>query len=162
MKKISVLLLLLALILPSVFAGEEASPQPLALNPIQGESAATTLPFEFSLTRGEWKEAKAGALFTSGTPSADFVLPSLKEAPLPIRYPRWAVREGWEGNFVIAIEILKTGEVGRWEVMESTQHPLLDQAATEAVRQWKFNPATELGKPIVSCIQIPIHFRLKD
>ena len=145
-----------------LFAREEAASPPLALSPLKGEGTVTSRPFEFSLTRGEWVEARAGEIFTSGPPLADFILPSLAETPVPIRYPRWAVREGWEGTFVIAIEVLQTGEVGRWKVTESTGYPLLDRAATEAIREWRFHPAREQGKAIVSCIQIPILFKLQD
>ena len=167
MKKISLSSLLIALVFFStipLFAKEEAPspPAPVSLNPLKGEGVATSRPFEFSLTRGEWVEAKRGEIFTSGSHAADFTLPSLAQAPVPIRYPRWAVREGWEGTFLIAIEVLMTGEVGRWKVVESTGHPLLDRAATEAVRKWRFYPAREQGKALVSCIQIPVHFKLQD
>lgn len=121
-----------------------------------------TLPFIFSLPKGEWIEANTGQIFSEGSQSANFVLPALREAPAPIRYPRSVVPEGWEGTFVIAIEVLTTGEVGRWEVMESTGYPLLDETATEAVRKWRFHPATEQGRSVVSCIEVPIRFELKD
>lgn len=165
MKKILLPLSLFSLVFFSVtllFAKEEVPSPPVSLSPLKGERAAVSRTFEFSLTRGEWVQAQAGEIFTSGTHAVDFILPSLAEAPVPIRYPRWAVREGWEGTFVIAIEVLKTGGVGRWKVMQSTGYPLLDRAATEAVRQWQFHPAQEQGRMIVSCIQIPILFKLKD
>ena len=165
MRKMSLSLLWIGLTFFStapLLAKEEASSPPVSLSPLRGEESLTSRPFEFSLTRGEWVEAQPGEIFTSGTQASDFTLPSLAEAPVPIRYPRWAVQEGWEGTFLIAIEVLTTGEVGRWQVMESTGHPLLDRAATEAVQGWRFHPAREQGKAIVSCIQIPIQFRLQD
>lgn len=163
MKKISLFLLGISLLFFSftpLWAKEEASSPPVSLKAWKGERLAVSRTFEFSLTRGEWAEAQAGEIFTSGNHASDFVLPSLRETPVPIRYPRWAVREGWEGKFVIAVEVLTTGEVGRWKVIESTGHPLLDRAAARALRQWKFNPSKEYGKAIVSCIQIPILFKL--
>lgn len=165
MRKMSLFLLLISLTFVSITplgAKEEAPSPPVSFSPLRGEGSLTSRPFEFSLTRGEWVEARPGEIFTSGTHASDFTLPSLREAPVPIRYPRWAVREGWEGTFVIAIEVLTTGEVGRWKVMESTGHPLLDRAAAEAVREWRFHSAQEQGKAIVSCIQIPIQFSLQD
>ena len=152
------------LFLPAVtlFAKEESPSTPLSLSPIQGKLVASSFPFEFSVTPGKWRQARTGKIFTTGTHVADFALPSLRENPIPIRYPRWAVREGWEGSFVIAIEVLKSGEVGRWKVIESTGYSLLDEAATETVRQWHFYAATERGNPIVSCIEIPIHFELRE
>lgn len=162
MKKNSVFLGFAVLTLVSfrLFAAEES--QPLVLNAVENKIEGPGIPFEFTFAPGRLSEARTGKIFTTGTHAADFTLPSLKDEPVPIRYPRWAVREGWEGTFMIAVEILTTGQVGRWRVMESTGYPLLDEAATEAIQQWQFHPATEKGGAIISCIQIPIHFDLQD
>lgn len=165
MKKITLSLLLLPFVLASavsLFAQEESGLAPRAFNPATAETTPTSLPFEFSLTRGEWTEANPGAIFSTGIHDSDFTLPVLKDPPAPIRYPRWAVRQGWEGTFSIAIEVKTDGTVGRWQVMESTGYSLLDEAATAAVRQWRFHPATEQGKAILMCVQIPILFELTD
>ena len=161
MKKISVSLLFTALVLSSfpAFAAEEAPP--LVLKSVESKVEGPGLPFEFSFD-GKLSEAVTGKIFTSGTHAPDFTLPSLKEEPAPIRYPRWAVREGWQGRFVIAVEILTSGEVGRWKVVESTGYPLLDRAATQAIRRWRFHPGMEKGRSLVSCIQIPILFQLEE
>jgi len=145
----------------TALAREEAPSPSLSLGPFEGSPAAKIFPFEFLVTPGKWSQAKRGEIFTTGISAPDFVLPSLREEPSPILYPQGAVREGREGNFVIAIEVLKTGEVGRWKIMHSTGYNLLDEVATEAIQHWKFYPATEKGQPIVSCIEIPIHFELK-
>ena len=164
MKKNFISSFLILFLFPAVFvfAKEEALPQPLAENVLQAGSPASDLPFKFSVTPKKWTQAKAGQVFATGFHPAGFVLPSLKEDPAPIRYPRWAVREGWEGTFVIAIEVLVSGEVGRWKVMESTGYPLLDEVAAKAIKAWKFHPAAENGKAVVACIQVPIHFELQD
>jgi protein TonB len=72
------------------------------------------------------------------------------------------MEQGWEGEFVIAVEILENGSVGRTYVMKSTGHKKLDEAATEAVTSWKFHPATRNAKPVVECVQIPVTFQLKS
>ena len=163
MKKFYILILVgVSMLLPAAFLpAQEETARPVAFAPVQANSGAD-IPFEFTVSPGKWSRAERGKIFTTGYHPSDFALPSLKESPAPIRYPRWAVREGWEGNFSIAVEILTNGEVGRWKVMESTGYSLLDEVATQAVTAWKFHPATEKGKPIVSCIQIPIRFELKD
>lgn len=169
MKKylVPIFLLALAIFTPPLFGKEEAPLSPLAVDSASGRPME--IPFQVGAIHelplqsvAGWIEATPGQIFTTGTHPADFVLPSLKEDPVPIRYPRWAVQEGWEGSFVIAVEILPTGEVGRWNITQSTGYPLLDQAATEAVRKWRFHAALEQGKPVVSCIQIPIHFELEE
>jgi len=163
MKNSSVSLLVLSLLLLSstAWAKEESVPKPPVLASLL-ENRMASLPFEFSLNRGAWSNAKPGTLFTTGYHPGDFTLPSLREAPEPFRYPRWAVQEGWEGTFVIAVEVLPNGQVGRWKVMQSTGYSLLDETATGAVRKWHFHPATEMGRAVVSCIEIPIHFTLQD
>lgn len=163
MKKIF-LFLLFALILPSAFtlAKEEAPSQPLNLAPIQERIEGPSLAFEFAFSPGKLSKAQTGKIFTTGYHASNFTLPSLKENPAPIRYPRWAVREGWEGTFVIAVEILTTGEVGRWKVIESTGYSLLDESATASIRKWHFHPGTENGKAVAACIQIPVYFQLEE
>jgi len=143
-------------------AKEESAPRPLPLNLIQAQVSRGDVPFEVLVNREGWIQARPGTPFTAGFHSADFVLPSLKEMPSPIQYPRWAAREGWEGTFVIAVEILPSGKVGRWKIMETTGYSLLDEAATKAVQSWRFHPATEKGRPVVSCIEIPVHFSLQS
>lgn len=164
MEKISALLLALSLLLSNAvaFAQEESASQRPILAPGALENRASALPFEFSLNRGVWSNAKPGTPFSTGYHAGNFTLPSLRQTPEPLRYPRWAVREGWEGTFVIAVEVLPNGRVGRWSVMQSTGYSLLDETAAEAVRRWHFHPATEKGRAVVSCIEIPIHFTLQD
>ena len=165
MKKITFSLFLLAFLSVSTvlaFAREEASAPPLAANLLRSRLPAGDVSFEVSVTPEKWTQAKAGEIFTTGYHPSDFTLPTLKGNPVPIRYPRWAVQEGWEGTFVIAIEVLKSGEVGRWSVIRSTGYSLLDETATKTIRQWHFHPGTEMGQSVVMCIQIPVHFELRD
>lgn len=134
---------------------------------LSGEtSLVETLPppghFEITITRDGQTVPQPGPVFTGGTEPKGMSLPYLLSNPRPIPYPRWAVRQGWRGTFILAVEILPTGAVGRWKVMQSTGYRLLDEVATKAVREWRFHPATEEGKPVVSCIQIPVHFKLQD
>jgi len=153
------LLLFFVLSLPAVFAAEEAVP--VQANNLSRDARVTVSPFEFSLAPEEWLESKPGEIFSAGTHAPDFTLPVLQGNPAPIRYPRWAVRRGWQGDFLIAVEVLENGTVGRWQVLQSTGHPLLDEAATQAVLKWKFSPATEHGREIAMCVQLPIRFELR-
>ena len=165
MKKItlpSLFAILFCLASIPAFAREEASAPALGPKFLQESTSAGDIPFEVSVMPGKWSQAKAGKVFTSGYHPSDFTLPVLGGDPVPIHYPRWAVREGWEGTLVIAVEVLKSGEVGRWKVMRSTGYSLLDETAVNAIHQWHFHPGTEKGQPVVMCIQIPIHFELRD
>lgn len=106
--------------------------------------------------------AKAGPIFTEGGDYSGITLPYLILQPKPIKYPRWAIREGWYGRMVIAVEILLDGKVGRYKVMKSTGYRMLDDIATSAVRSWEFYPALKNGKPFSTCIEIPVSFQLEE
>ena len=165
MKKItlpSLFAILFCLASVPAFAREEVSAPALGSKFLQDSAPAGDIPFEVSVTPGKWRQAKVGKVFTSGYHPSDLTLPVLGSDPVPIQYPRWAVREGWEGTFVIAVEVLKSGRVGRWRVMRSTGYKLLDETAANAIRQWYFHPGTERGQPVVMCIQVPVHFELRD
>jgi protein TonB len=125
------------------------------------EEKASPANFGITVTSDGKTTPQPGPAFSEGDETG-LTLAYLLSAPQPIRYPRWAVRQGWEGTLTVAVEILPDGKVGRWKVMKSTGYRILDQAAVKAVREWRFHPATEGEKPVLSCIQIPIRFRLSD
>lgn len=105
-------------------------------------------------------EVKPGKVFTEGFEEGA-TLPYLTGHTKSIKYPAWAVRQGWEGTTTLALEILPNGNVGRTMVMKSSGRGILDKAALKAVTGWTFQPAMKNGKPIVSCIQVPVSFELK-
>ena len=63
--------------------------------------------------------------------------------PKAIVYPRKAVRKGWEGQAVVAAEVLPDGSVGRTALAKSSGHEVLDQAAQDAIQSWKFENESE-------------------
>ncbi len=105
-------------------------------------------------------EVKPGKVFTEGFEEGA-TLPYLIGHAKSIKYPAWAIRQGWQGTTTLALEILPNGEVGRTMVMKSSGRGILDKAAMKAVIDWKFQPAMKNGKGIVSCIQVPVSFELK-
>ncbi|MDP3920532.1 MAG: energy transducer TonB [Candidatus Omnitrophota bacterium] len=101
-----------------------------------------------------------GAVFTDGSDEG-MSLPYLASRPTSLTYPSWAVEKGWQGDLVIAVEVLPDGSVGQYQVMQSTGYEALDQSAAEAVRSWTFSPASKDGQSVTTCVQIPIRFELK-
>jgi protein TonB len=74
-------------------------------------------------------------------------------------YPPLAKTSNVEGDVLIAVEIDATGKVTG---AKATAGPVfLRQAAVEAVRNWKYEPATLNGKPASTQITVKIQFRLK-
>jgi protein TonB len=66
-----------------------------------------------------------------------------------------------EGEVVLAFTISEKGDVSNVQVVRSTDQKL-DYAAIDAVRQWKFTPATKDGVPVsVRAVQ-PVAFQIAE
>lgn len=83
----------------------------------------------------------------------DITSPRLVQRIAPI-YPEAAKKAGIEGVVVLSVSLDVKGDVIRARVIKSI--PELDQAALEAVRQWKYEPMRVDGmpKPIVFTVQV--------
>lgn len=79
--------------------------------------------------------------------------------PQPV-YPPLAMRRGMEGVVVLMVEVDAQGKVVRMRVHESSGHGLLDRAAQNAVAEWRFEPATEDGRPVPGATRVPIRFSM--
>ncbi|MCB9066672.1 MAG: TonB family protein [Calditrichia bacterium] len=75
-------------------------------------------------------------------------------------YPELAKRAGIEGQVVVKVLINTVGNVEKVEILKS--HPLLDEAALAAARQFKFSPGKQRDRVVKVWTQIPFHFRLKN
>jgi protein TonB len=75
-------------------------------------------------------------------------------------YPRGARRAGWQGVVTIRAVVDETGKVVSAEILVSSGHKSLDQAALEAVKRALFDPARRGGKPFSSPINQPVRFTL--
>ncbi|NCW28299.1 MAG: energy transducer TonB [Verrucomicrobia bacterium] len=53
------------------------------------------------------------------------------------------------------------GAVESITLVQGSGHTILDQAATAAVRQWRFFPKRVDGQPSPSVVEIPVKFSLK-
>ena len=76
-------------------------------------------------------------------------------------YPETARRRGIEGQVVLQIVVDQFGRVEQnVEIMESL--PMLDRAAIDAIRQWRFSPARDReGNPIRVKVRVPMRFTLQ-
>lgn len=80
--------------------------------------------------------------------------------PVEPHYPDNVRKEKTTGQVVIQAIIEKDGAVARATVVRPV-HPDLDAAALEAVRQWRYEPAKQNGKPLAVYMTITVDFRLK-
>lgn len=77
---------------------------------------------------------------------------------VPPRYPPHAQAARVEGTVVLDAVIDPTGRVTDVRVTHSVN--LLDQAALEAVRQWRFTPTLLNGEPVSILLTVTVRFTL--
>jgi protein TonB len=76
-------------------------------------------------------------------------------------YPAAPRRLGIQGTTLLRVHVLEDGRIGAVLVEQTGGHPDLDQAATEAVRAWRFEPARRGAEPVAMWVLLPVEFRLK-
>ena len=76
-------------------------------------------------------------------------------------YPALARRMGLEGTVRLKVLISREGSALKIEIAQSSGHEILDKAATEAVKNWRFTPAHQGDSPVDEWVQVPVVFRLK-
>ena len=81
----------------------------------------------------------------------------VQSSPAP-RYPQDALRRGLGGTVKVRASIAADGSVADVALAEGSGNRDLDRAALEAVRRWRFKPATRNGQPVASEVSVPIVF----
>lgn len=80
----------------------------------------------------------------------------------PTFYPQLARKKGWEGKVKLEAALGKDGRIGKVKPIQSSGYKVLDDAAIKAVKKWRYQPATQDGKPIEWTLLITVPFRLED
>lgn len=83
--------------------------------------------------------------------------PIAGRTPAP-RYPPQALRHGERGTVVVRAEIGPDGVPTAVSIVSGSGSRLLDRAALDAVRRWRFHPAVADGQPTVGSVTVPIEF----
>ncbi|MEA2068486.1 MAG: energy transducer TonB [Verrucomicrobiota bacterium] len=83
-------------------------------------------------------------------------------SPITPAYPRISRHRGEKGTVSLSVQILASGKAGQIEVLQSSGHKRLDEAARRAVRETPFTPATQFGRNIDSETELSFTFRLTD
>lgn len=76
-------------------------------------------------------------------------------------YPPALVQEKREGIVVVRFIVDDHGKVLSARVTKSFDHRA-DPSALAAVRQWQLSPALAAGKPVASCLNVQVFFRLAN
>ena len=74
-------------------------------------------------------------------------------------YPQIAMTAKVQGVVIIEATIGKDGSVTNAKILRS--QPLLDQAALDAVKQWKFTPTLLNGVPVDVIMTVTVNFTLQ-
>jgi periplasmic protein TonB len=153
---------------------ELTQPSPLTelLPAPTGEEAQ--LPFEDTGERSE--PGKSGISRTDGTgdgegpgcegcnvvsATAPGVTPPVALESAAIPYPELARRARVEGVVFLEAIIGADGSVRDVRVLRGA-HPLLDPAATEAVRRWRYRPARIGERPVAVYLNVVVTFSLRN
>lgn len=124
---------------------EEAAPAP-------PPPAPTPAPVEVKSER----EANLGAPVVP--PRVDA---SRRHNPAPA-YPSVSRRRGEAGTVTLELLVLTDGRVTNVKVKESSGYPLLDRAALNAVKRWRYTPAKRGNQAIEFLYLQPITFELQQ
>jgi protein TonB len=77
-------------------------------------------------------------------------------------YTAEAMRAKIQGVVMVEAVVREDGTVGQVQVVRSLDPTFgLDQEALKAVRRWRFQPGTRLGKPVPVLVEIELTFTLR-
>ena len=141
-----------------------------------------TVPVEYLLTANSWG-VRVGALgkpvwtvakvmnSPSTSPAAGTdparalrvggnIPPPRKIADVPPMYPEEAQKAKVQGVVLLEVVVDEGGNVSETRKLRSI--PLLDQAAIDAVKQWKYTPTLLNGVPVPVLMAVTVNFTLRD
>jgi protein TonB len=83
-----------------------------------------------------------------------------KDNPAPV-YPRASRQLREQGEVLIAVYVSADGKPEKVELRRGSGHERLDQAALEAVRRWRFDPARKGEGVLAAWVEVPVRFSLE-
>jgi protein TonB len=84
----------------------------------------------------------------------------VKIADVPPIYPALSRNAHIQGVVILEAVLDAKGRVESVRVLRSV--PTLDQAAVDAVQQWRFTPALLNGQPVPVVMTVTVNFTLQD
>ncbi|MEP6672909.1 MAG: TonB family protein [Chthoniobacter sp.] len=109
-----------------------------------------------SARRGASSGAVAG-LSAGGGGGSGYVPPQYLLRYKP-PYPEQARAQRLEGVVLLFVGVDAAGRVTSASIRQGCGHAMLDRAALEAVRSWKFTPARQGDRAIPATVEVPIRF----
>ncbi|HEU5048246.1 MAG TPA: energy transducer TonB [Rickettsiales bacterium] len=78
----------------------------------------------------------------------------------PPEYPLSAKRRGVQGQVMLDVAVTKEGSAHSVNVAHTSGSSLLDEAARDAVRNWRFIPAKRGNEAVDARVMVPVQFKL--
>jgi protein TonB len=79
--------------------------------------------------------------------------------PAP-NYPLSAKRKGVQGKVLVSVLVKTDGTASAAQISRSSGSSDLDNAALEAVKEWKFIPARRGGELVQASVTVPVEFKI--
>lgn len=96
---------------------------------------------------------------SAGETRAERTLPAPASIVQP-EYPGEALRRGQEGYVALEFTVTANGEVTDVAITDSEPAGVFEQPVREAIRRWRFEPATEGGEPVEQRVRHQFEFNL--
>lgn len=138
-----------------------STPAPAAapVVPTSATSDASSNKPSNSASKGTSSEAVQANIASDSLPITPAqVDPNYLHRPDPV-YPALSKRFRETGTVLLRVSLDASGAVRDVAVQTSSEYQRLDQAAQEAVRQWRFIPASRGQQAISSTVLVPIEFK---
>jgi protein TonB len=148
-----------------------APPRPALAQQQHARAAVDTVPFAPAATDNAAALVAQPASVATATPAPAAAPPADERVSEPrgyagyLRnpapdYPPAAQRRGLEGQVVLKVHVLASGQPDSVTVAKSSGHAVLDEAAIKAVVSWAFAPARRGQAPIDGWVQVPLTFKI--
>ncbi|MCA9547001.1 MAG: energy transducer TonB [Myxococcales bacterium] len=149
------------------------APAPLPALDLPSAVAAPVLGEPGDLTLGALGGAGLAGAVGGGQalalPAADKLVldeHTVDEPPRPLlspppRYPPTARADGIQGRVVVALLVGADGQVEQVQVEQAEPPGVFDGAAVQAVRRWRFQPATYQGRAVRAWARQAVRFDLR-
>ena len=76
-------------------------------------------------------------------------------------YPEEARAAGLQGRVTLRLRIGVDGRVESLKILKSSGTISLDESALATVKQWRFEPARKLGRPVAMDVKTSVEFRIE-
>lgn len=134
------------------------------LRPFKPLTVETNSPSEngSSASRGNADEDSAAATASAASQGADDnQLPQSVATNVAPPYPEEARAAGLQGKVTLRLRIAADGRVESLKILASSGVPSLDESAVATVKQWRFEPARRLGRPVAMDVKTSVSFQIE-